>query len=322
MKVAPLTVEEYVREVLPHSATMWSGGRSYDEYVDDFRTVTATGFGRRRFRTLGFVLDGAIVSSCKRYQRELRCGERLMRAAGIGAVFTPEAHRGRGYATAFLGALLDAERAAGTDVVYLFSDIHPAFYEKLGFVRLPSRGIALRADALPHARVAARSLGDDDWPAIERCFAAHEALRPIALTRPPLIWEWIRHVARGRGSNSDAANVQLGIVRGRRLVAYVRGRRFAERDAFALDECAYADDDAAAQLPALVRNAAGDLRKITGWLPPNPARSSLPRGAVRTRTSGITMMLPLSTAARTAWKTNVARIGAETADMVWSADHV
>jgi predicted N-acetyltransferase YhbS len=320
MQVVPLSADAYVRDVLPHSALMWAEGRSFADYADDFRAVVATGFGKRRFRTLGFALDGAIVTSCKRYQREVRCGDRLMRATGIGAVFTPEAQRGRGYATAFLGALLDAERAAGTDLVYLFSDIHPAFYEKLGFVRVPSRAIALRADALPHARVAARTLDDADWPAVERCFTAHEAFRPFALTRPPLIWEWIRLRARNRGS--EPAPIRLGVLRGRRLVAYVRGRRYPDADAFALDECAYVDDDAAVQLPALLRNAAGDLRKVTGWLPPSPVREILPRGAVRARTSAVTMLLPLSAAARTAWRANATRIGGDAADLVWSTDHV
>ena len=299
---------------------MWADGRSYEAYVDDFRAVVATGFGRRRFRTLGFVVDGAVVSSFKRYQRELRCDDRVMRATGIGAVFTPDAYRGRGYATAMLGAMLDAERAAGTDFVYLFSDIHPAFYERLGFVRLPSRAIALRADALPHARIAARTLDDADWPALERCFAAHEATRPFALTRPPLIWEWIRLRARGR--HGEASSVRLALVRGRRLVAYVRGRRFPDTDSFALDECAYMDDDAAVQLPALLRNAAGDLRKVTGWLPPSPVRDLLPRGAVRARPAAVTMILPLSAAARASWRAQATRIGGGAADSVWSTDHV
>jgi len=117
--------------------------------------------------------------------------------------------------------------------VYLFSDIHPAFYERLGFVQLPSRAIVLRADTLPHARIPARTLGDDDWPAIERCFAALDATRTFALTRPPLIWEWLRLRARSR---VERLLVRLGIMRGRRLVAYVLGRRFPAVDSFALDD--------------------------------------------------------------------------------------
>lgn len=320
LRIVQLSTADYVRDVLPHSAPLWSGGQSFADYAAEFGAQSASGFGRRRLRTLGLALDGSLVSSCKRYQRELRCGERTFRAAGIGAVFTPEAVRGRGYATAFLGALLDAERAAGTDFVYLFSDIHPAFYERLGFARLPSRALALRADALPHARIPARTLDDADWPAIARCFAALDATRAFALTRPPLVWDWLRLRARSRGGSE--LPVRLGVMRGRRLVAYVLGRRYPAVDAFALDEFAYADDEAARSVPALIRNAAGDLRKITGWLPPAPARALVPRGAVRARRDAVAMILPLSAGAGAAWRRAAAEIGAAAADPCWNADHI
>jgi GNAT superfamily N-acetyltransferase len=319
-RIVGLSPAEYVRDVLPHSASMWAGERNFADYAADFGAVSASGFGRRRFRTLGLSLDGELVTSCKRYQRELRCGERTFRAAGIGAVFTPEAQRGRGYATAFLGALLDAERASGTDLVYLFSDIQPAFYERLGFVQLPSRAIVLRADTLPHARIPARTLVDEDWPAIERCFATLDATRAFALTRPPLVWEWLR--LRARSAESGGVLVRLGIMRGRRLVGYVLGRRFPAVDSFALDEFAYVDEEAAALVPALLRNAAGDLRKVTGWLPPAPARSVVPRGAVRGRRTAIAMVLPLSTGARAAWQRSEAGVTGAAADPYWNADHI
>jgi predicted N-acetyltransferase YhbS len=319
-RIVGLSPAEYVRDVLPQSAAIWAGDRNFAEYAAEFGAITASGFGRRRFRTLGLSLDGDIVTSCKRYQRELRCGERTFRAAGIGAVFTPESARGRGYATAFLGALLDAERAGGTDFVYLFSDIHPAFYERLGFVRLPSRAIVLRADTLPHARIAARTLGDDDWPAIERCFGALDATRPFTLTRPPLVWEWLR--LRARSTESGGVLVRLGIMRGRRLVAYVLGRRFPAVDSFALDEFAYVDDEAGGLVTALIRNAAGDLRKVTGWLPPAPARALVPRGAVRARREAVAMVLPVSAAAATAWQHSGDVVRDSTADPWWNADHV
>jgi hypothetical protein len=319
-RIVGLSTAEYVRDVLPHSAAMWAGERNFADYAAEFGALSASGFGRRRFRTLGLSLDGELVTSCKRYQRELRCGERTFRTAGIGAVFTPEAQRGRGYATAFLGALLDAERANGTDFVYLFSDIHPAFYERLGFVQLPSRAIVLRADTLPHARIPARTLVDEDWPALERCFATLDATRAFALTRPPLVWEWMR--LRARSGESAGVLVRLGIMRGRRLVAYVLGRRFPAVDSFALDEFAYVDNEAAALVPALIRNAAGDLRKVTGWLPPAPARSVVPRGAVRPRKTAVAMVFPLSSGARAAWERAEAGVSAGTADPYWNADHV
>jgi GNAT superfamily N-acetyltransferase len=320
-RIVQLSTAEYVRDVLPHSAEIWSGDLSFAGYAAEFGELSASGFGRRRFRTLGLSDDGEIVVSCKRYQRELRCGERVFRAAAIGAVFTPKAHRGRGYATAFLGALLDAERAGGTDFVFLFSDIHPAFYQRLGFIALPSRAIVLRADTLPHARLPGRTLVEADWPAIERCFSALESTREFALTRPPLVWDWIRMRARAQ-EPAGGVLVRLGVMRARRLVAYVLGRRFAAVDSFALDEFAYIDDEAATLVPALIRNAAGDLRKVTGWLPPAPARSLIPRGAVRPRKTAITMVVPLSAAARAAWERSAAMVAGAPADPCWNADHV
>lgn len=320
VQLVTLPTEGYVRDVLPHSAELWTGERTYDEYVDEFRALCASGFGRRRFRTIGLSVDGTLGASCKRYQRELRCGERRLQAVGIGAVFTIPALRGRGYATALLGAVLDAERNAGTDLAFLFTDIHPAFYERLGFVALPSRNIVLRADALPATRSVVRVLDDVDAPAMARCFAAVEARRTFALTRPPLIWDWVRLRARSREQHGTP--VRLGLGRGRGLAAYVVGRRFPQVDTFVFDELAFADDDAAASIPTLLRSAAGDLRKVTGWLPPEPARSALPRGAVRARSNAIAMVLPLSAPARSAWRAHASTLAQSAADPYWAADHV
>ena len=192
MKLEPVAPAEYVRVVLPFSQTLWAGARTFDEYADEFRALTASAWGKRRFRTVGLYLDGTLVASLKRYERVLRCGEHTYRAAGIGAVFTPEPLRGRGYATALLGAFLDAERAVGTDVAYLFSDIGARFYEQLGFIALPSRTITLRADNLPGERIAAVALDGGDAAALRAAFEAHDRRRPFAFARTPLDWEWQR----------------------------------------------------------------------------------------------------------------------------------
>ncbi len=71
--------------------------------------------------------------------------------------------------------------------------------------------------------------------------------------------------------------------RGRGIRAYVFGVRVPERDAYVFDEFGFSDDDAAAIFPALLRAAAGDLRRVVGWLPPGGARQNLPRGTTRRR---------------------------------------
>lgn len=319
IRLGAVAPSEYAREVLPQSSALWAGTRSVEEYVADFRATAGSAWGRRRFRTLGLRVDGALVASCKRYDRRLRCGARTFSAAGIGAVFTPEALRGRGYATALLGALLDAERAAGTDFAYLFSDIHPAFYERIGFVTLPSRSISLRAAALSAERIEVAVLGDADSGAVRRVFDALDARRPFAFARTPLDWEWQRLRAVSR--EHSGAMLRLGIRRGRALAAYVFGRRVPAADAFVLDELAFVREDDRALIAPLLRAAAGDLGTIRGWLPPAIARDALPGGAVRPRREAIAMLVPLSRTFRAAFAMRD-ETQRPTADPYWSTDHI
>jgi GNAT superfamily N-acetyltransferase len=318
--LSTIGADEYVRDVLPHSEPLWAGARTFDEYAGEFRTLAQSAWGRRRFRTVGLRVEGRLVASCKRYARVLRCGERTYEAAGIGAVFTPEHLRRRGYATALLGAFLDAERKAGTDLAFLFSDIAPLFYENLGFVKLPSRAVTLRADALPSHRVAVQTLDDDDEPAIRRTFDALNVRRWFAFARTPLDWEWQRLLAGSRAQ--EGQTIRLGVWRGRQLAAYVAGRRVPEADAFVFDEYAFARDADAAAIGPLLRAGAGDLRKVQGWLPPALARGALPRGAVRARTDAIAMLIPISKPFRAAWKAGKEAAIAADADPVWSTDHI
>jgi predicted N-acetyltransferase YhbS len=60
-------------------------------------------------------------------------------AAGLGSIATAPERRGRGYASALVGAAAGAIEGAGKRRVFLFSDIGPEFYERLGFRVLPPR---------------------------------------------------------------------------------------------------------------------------------------------------------------------------------------
>jgi len=320
VQLVTIAASDYARDVLPLSSDLWAEGRTLDQYVDDFQAIAKSPFGRHRFRTVGLRIDGTLVASIKRYERELRCNDRTLHAVGIGAVFTPPELRGRGYASALIGAFLDSERANGTDMAYLFSDIHPSFYERLGFITLPSRAISLRADTLPSRRLEIASVEDTDWTAIRRCFDALDARRSIAFKRTPLVWDWLR--LSSRTSRPDGQRIDLIVRKNRSAIAYVFGRRFPKLDAFALDEFAYTGDEGFDAIPPLLRAAAGDLRRINGWLPPDIARVALPRGAVKKRKSAITMIAPLSTTARSAWRSHSGRILEDDADRIWATDHI
>jgi len=317
----PIAVEDYVRDVLPDTFALWGRQRSFERYADEFRSVANSPYARRRRFTVGIREDGRIAASCKNYDRELRWNEKSLRATGIGAVFTPERLRGRGYASAFLGALLDAERDAGRDLVYLYSDIHPAFYERLGFITLPSRLMTIRAASLDGSAVGALPLEKGDWTGVRRCFDKLDNRRLWSLRRTPLVWDWMRD--RWDAAPPDGSQpVHLVIRRGRAVVAYAFGRRVLKEDTYVVDDFGFDGDEGQGVIPALLRAGAGDLRRVGGWLPPAPARAVLPRGSVRVRKNAIFMIAPLSAHARTWWAAVKADALTGRSDVTWSADHV
>jgi GNAT superfamily N-acetyltransferase len=321
IRIEPIAPDAYVRDVLPDTFALWGAKRTFERYVEDYIALASSSYGKRRPFTVGLREAGKIVCSCKNYDRELRWGTTSLRATGIGAVFTPAFARGRGYATVMLAALLDAERAAGRDLAFLYSDIHPAFYERLGFIALPSRLIALRAQSLDGSRSGAVPLESSDWAAVRRCFDSFDATRSWSFRRTPLVWDWMR--ARWNAPLLDGSQpVQLIVRRGRSVRAYVLGRRAMQQDTFVIDDFAFEGDDGRALLPAVLRAGAGDLRRVGGWLPPPAARDALPRGSVRARKDAIFMIALLSPLARAWWRENKDATMSARSDPTWSADHV
>lgn len=318
MQLRTIAPDAYARLVLPLTAPLWAGKRDLPTYVADVQAIARSRFGRRHYRTFGFFDGRSLLSSFKAYDRTMQDGRTKVRALGIGAVFTPDKFRGRGYATAMLGAALDRARSDGYDLAYLFSDIGPRFYSEIGFVTLPSRQFALQADTLPSKRLTVTQLRESDWKAIRRCYDL-SARTHLRFERTPLVWEWIRLRMRQRSEHGTGQTFNLTIRHGRGIGAYVFGVRIPERDTYFVDEFGFADEIAALAVPALLRAAAGDLRRIGGWLPPAGARELLPKSSVRSRREPVLMALPLSQPGASIVKKLTER-GAP--DCCWGTDHV
>lgn len=319
MKLSDIPFEGYMREVLPQTAELWAGRRDFESYVAQTQEIARSGYGRRNFSMLGFYDGTTLVASLKRYTRTLHFGAQRLRAVGIGAVFTPSAFRGRGYASAMLASLLDESRDAGFDVAYLFSDIRPEFYKELGFALLPSRAISMRSDGLSKSRIEVRLLEESDWGGVRRCYDLCDRVRPWGFVRTPLVWDWIRLRIRHGSEHPVGVQTNLVVRRGRAIAAYVLGLRAPEHDAYILDEYGFADAEAATLVAPLLRSAAGDLRRITGWLPPEGAREILGKASVRKRKDAILMVASLSRAGE---KWLSAASAPKTGDGVWSSDHI
>lgn len=318
MQLQIIAPEAYARLVLPQTASLWGGAESADAYAARWLEVARSRFGRKHYRTVGLYDNRALLASLKQYDRTIVDGTRRLRALGLGAVFTPEQLRGRGYATAMIAAVLDRARSDGYDLAYLFSDIRPQFYAAIGFRKLPSREIVLRADALPARRLAVVPLIDKDWNAVRRCFDL-ASRGHVRFERTPLVWEWIRLRMRQHSERAGSQPFHLTVRHGRGIGAYVLGRRVPNRDTYYLEEFGFADELAAAIVPALLRAAAGDLRRIAGWLPPHGARELLPRGSVRSRRTTIMMAAPLSIAGVRLIE-RLTQPGAS--DFCWEAEHI
>lgn len=319
MRMEDISPDDYVREVLPLTAELWAGRRDLESYATQTREIARSGYGRRNMSLVGFYDGDTLLTSIKRYVRTLHFGPMRLRAVGIGAVYTPPEFRGRGYASAMLASVLDESRAAGFDIAYLFSDIRPEFYHDVGFVTMPSRAISTRADGLSKARVEVRRLEETDWSGVRRCYDLGERIRPWGFVRTPLVWEWIRLRMRHGSEHPVGVQTNLVVRRGRAIAAYVLGLRAPEHDAYILDEYGFADAEAAGLVAPLLRSAAGDLRRITGWAPPEGAREVLGKASIRKRKDAVFMAAPLS---RGGAKWIAVASAPKAADGVWSNDHI
>lgn len=320
MRLREIPPQTYAREVLPLTAPLWAGPRSFDTYVAHTLEMARGPYGRRHYQTLGLYDGTSLVASFKRYERTLRLDAQRMRTVGFGAVFTPEEYRGRGYASIMLATALDAARAGGYDVAFLFSDIRPQFYAALGFVALPSRRFLLRADTLPSARLQLAHLHDADWSTVARVYDRwdRDRNRSAAFVRSSTVWSWIAMRARQRSEHPTGQPTNLLVRRGRRVIAYALGVRAPRLDAYLLDEFAFAGPAGAATIPALLRAAAGDLQRVTGWLPPNGAREVMPKLTVRRRNDAVFMMAPLNVPGREL----LHAAAASGSDFCWATDHI
>lgn len=310
-----ITPEAYAKNVLPMTSELWSDGRDFSTYAAQTLEVARSAYGKKSYKTIGLFEGRQLLASMKRYERTLFAGTQLS-ALGIGAVFTPPDFRGRGYASHMIASAMDAAKAAGFDVAYLFSDIHPAFYSALGFTELSSRSISLRADDLVAPRVRATPVETADWPSLRRCFDA--SAEPPYMERTPTVWNWIRLRLR-QWEQGEGQSVNLVVRRNRAVSAYVFGKRIPQRDAFVVDEFGYATEGAKADVLGLLRAGAGDLRRIAGWLPPRGAREVLPRGSVKKRDRAILMAAPLSIPGK---KFVELATHKSSSDLLWSTDHI
>ena len=113
---------------------VWSDDLPLDEFLA--RRLRSVMHNRAEWFVL--CVGQSVASSLGRYPLQFNLGGTIVKGSGIGAVHTPPEHRQRGYATALLRQVNEWSRRDGFQVSLLFSDIDPAYYERLGYITWPS----------------------------------------------------------------------------------------------------------------------------------------------------------------------------------------
>ena len=174
-----------LEQVLNDTFPLWNDGLSRENYAKLWAAQLKTPWGQSHLDRVALIDGPHVMCSAKRYHLSLRLDGRIRSVLGIGAVFTATAHRGRGCARELLMRMLDTAVTEGQEFAMLFSEIAPAFYERLDFVPVPLLESTLEVDQKRGGAPAmlVRSGDDSDLPAIVEMSAARSATARLAVDR-------------------------------------------------------------------------------------------------------------------------------------------
>jgi len=174
-----------LERILDVTFSVWHDGLTRRAYGQLNDAQMRTAWGAAHLHRVALVdASGTLLSSAKRYRLTASLRGRTVCVCGIGAVFTPPEVRGRGYASELVSRLVDGARNEGAELAMLFSEIDPAFYERLSFEAVPLDEVTLavhRKDGAPAMLV--RAGGDSDLPALASMHTTRSDTSSFALQR-------------------------------------------------------------------------------------------------------------------------------------------
>jgi GNAT superfamily N-acetyltransferase len=298
MTVVPAT-GTVLERVLDDTFPLWNDGLSHDAYRKQWAAQLKTPWGSGHLDRVALVDGPHVVSSAKRYDLSLRLDGRIRRVLGIGAVFTAPAHRGRGGAREVIARMIESAVAEGYEFAMLFSEIPPAFYERLDFVPVPLVERVIEVDRKGGGAPAqlVRSGDERDLHLVAELSAAQSTNARLALDRNE---DFIRfnitrkRLLSGLGPPGLRETEFLVVEEGHRAVAYLVCTSHAGR--WMIEE-AGDRDPAGARLGAmlqvmLARHPSERVPEIRGWWPASlkPPQITV---AASTPTQEVLMIRPL-----------------------------
>lgn len=275
MPLLTIARNHQIDTIYRESYALWGAGLTFSGYRAFWSDLSRIPWARKHMSY--HVWQGkedTVLSSLKTYRPVLRLLGRSGRTTGIGAVFTPQMHRGQGYASAMLRAVLDQARERGDMAALLFTDIGTALYRAVGFRELPAEEtwgeIGRRTD--PGQGWTLRPMTRDDLDEVRTIHLENSENRPIAVLRDLEYWEYLLERSKcffNLLDGSDlSARFQVALWE-ERLAGYLIA--VDSRDVWIIREVAARGSDRNA-LGAILRAGAAQarsrgMRRIYGWLP-------------------------------------------------------
>ena len=179
-----------LEQILDLTFPIWNEGLSRAAYGQWNRAQLRTAWGQDHLHRLALVAaDGTLLATLKRYRYDARLDGRDGWMCGLGAIFTPPAQRGRGYARALVERTLEQERRDGALFAGLFSEIGADWYRRLGFQPVPldevTVGVKRKGGGAPAMLV--RAGEDRDLAAVAAMHAIRSSGARLALRRSPAL---------------------------------------------------------------------------------------------------------------------------------------
>lgn len=152
-----------LESILDDTWSLWGDGLTREAYGAWNVAQARTPWGATNLARVALVERGQVLCSAKRYRLNAWLDGRVVSALGIGAVFTPYQLRGHGHAPRLIERLCDEGRRDGCVLAMLFSEIGPAYYQRLGFRVVPHAAaeiVARMKDGAPAMLVRAGEQAD------------------------------------------------------------------------------------------------------------------------------------------------------------------
>lgn len=198
-----------VLKILRETRSIWSGGLSFDRYIQSVQHQLTHPWGKKNLRYLLLKSDDSIVASLKFYSICISSKGRDFKLAGLGAIYTMAEHRKKGFASKLVELVIDFARKENMDGLLLYSDIDPDFYAQLGFVELGSYNFEISPNINAAFDAHITALTEEHIPSLSLSYNRFLARRQFGSQRSDLYWRY--KIAREKFFNKFSAEEWPGV---------------------------------------------------------------------------------------------------------------